>query len=155
VVRRLLGGVLMAYAALSGRMGRPAWVGSLGEGLPLACASCASGFLGGAYNTNGPPLILYGASSPEWSGPGREERFKAFLQTFFFVQSASIFVVRALAGALAAESVRLLPWAMPAMFFALALGWRRPHATGERFRRRLKILIFLLGLMLLAPLPGS
>jgi hypothetical protein len=115
----------------------------------MTAAACASGFLGGAYNTNGPPLILYGASSPEWSGDGREGRFKAFLQAFFFIQSLAIIAFRFAAGAMAPEAVAMLWWTLPILLGTIAFFWRRPQATGARFQRQVRLMILALGVALL------
>jgi len=56
-------------------------------------AGFAAGILGGAYNTNGPPVVIYGAMRG-W-GP---ERFRATLQGFFFPVGIMILLGHYLAG---------------------------------------------------------
>ncbi len=78
----LLGVFLIAYAlyALSGlqlpELHHPAWAYSLGF---------LSGLIGSAYNTGGPPVIIYG-NCRRWS----PAEFKANLQGFFLVNSLAI-----------------------------------------------------------------
>ena len=80
----VLGVLLIAYAlyALSGlqlpELHHPAWAYSLGF---------LSGLIGSAYNTGGPPVIIYG-NCRRWS----PAEFKANLQGFFLVNSIALVI---------------------------------------------------------------
>ena len=80
----VLGAILIAYAvyALSGlqlpELHHPAWAYSLGF---------LSGLFSSAYNTGGPPVILYG-NCRRWS----PAEFKANLQGYFLVNSVALVI---------------------------------------------------------------
>ena len=81
VVKGVLAGVIMAFAAssLAGR-----WQPHLrsdSRGWLLTCGFCA-GVLGGAYGMNGPPLVIYG-SMRRWAA----QQFRATLQAYFLPAS--------------------------------------------------------------------
>ncbi|MFQ5856424.1 MAG: hypothetical protein ACE5LU_12350, partial [Anaerolineae bacterium] len=75
VVKRLLGLILIAYACytlahpVTPRLSSRRWVYPVGF---------VAGCLGGAYNTPGPPVIVYG-SLRQWP----KQEFRAMLQAFF------------------------------------------------------------------------
>jgi len=86
----VLGLVLIGYAIYTlfnfhlPELRHPAWAFALG---------LISGVLGGAYNTAGPPVIVYG-NCRRWP-PGE---FKANLQGFFLIGSLSVAVGHAISG---------------------------------------------------------
>lgn len=57
-----------------------------------ALAGFLSGLLGGAFNTSGPPMIIY-ADTQKWE----PQRFRSNLQGYFIVSSAQVLVNHALA----------------------------------------------------------
>jgi uncharacterized membrane protein YfcA len=81
VVKGVLAGVIMAFAAYSLARHSHQMLRSDNRGWLLACGFCA-GVLGGAYGMNGPPLVIYG-SMRRW--PARE--FRATLQAYFLPAS--------------------------------------------------------------------
>ncbi len=100
-----------------------------------------AGMLGGAYNTSGPPVILYGHAR-RWE----PARFKGNLQGFFLVNN--LFV---LTGHLLGRNLTPLVWKTYASLLpvlglgivgGLALGRK---VDGERFRRLVVILLGVLG----------
>ncbi len=104
-----------------------------------------AGALGGAYNTSGPPVILYGHARG-W--PPAE--FKANLQAFFLVSSSAVFAAHLLAGDIGAATWQQAAAAVP----ALALGlWGGSRAAAflppERFRKMVLAALALLGLKML------
>jgi uncharacterized membrane protein YfcA len=136
-----LGVVLIAYAlyALSGfrlpRVEGKAW--ALGTGF-------IGGVLGGAYNTPGPPMIMY-ADCRRWP----PDVFKGNLQAFFVQNSVIVLIGHWLSGNLtAATSAHFLsglPWLAGGLVAGLAMDrWISP----EIFRKVVLVLLVIMGLRL-------
>ena len=87
-----------------------------------------SGILGGAYNTNGPPLVIYGTLQG-WS----PEQFRATLQGAFFFGNILITGGHAAAGLWTREVWTLYLYGLPLVFAAIFLG----RAVNARVPRRL------------------
>ena len=143
VDERLTGGVLgvviagyALYALADLRLPHldgPAW--AWGAGL-------LAGMLGGAYNTSGPPVIIYG-DCRRWP----RDEFKSNLQGFFILISAAVLVSHLVKGTITADIVRYGLYAMPGMVAAMLLGfasdrWLSPPA----FRRVVLLLLVVMGL---------
>jgi uncharacterized membrane protein YfcA len=75
------------------------------------------GVLGGAYNTNGPPVIIYGKLAG-WS----PDRFRATLQSYFMPTATFIFIGHGLAGSWTREILSLFVFAFPLILLAIVLG---------------------------------
>jgi uncharacterized protein len=82
-------------------------------------AGFISGILGGAYNTNGPPVIIYGMLA-RWS----PERFRATLQGCFLPTALMIMVSQAASGLWTANVLRLFAYSLPFILLAVFLGNR-------------------------------
>jgi len=80
-------------------------------------AGLMAGILGGAYNTTGPPVILYG-NCKDW--PPAE--FKSNLQGFFLVSSLFITISHALAGNFTPTVWRYYLWTLPAIAVGILAG---------------------------------
>ena len=80
-------------------------------------AGFLGGLLGGAYNTSGPPMILY-ADTQAWT----PERFKSNLQGYFIVNSVQVLIGHYLAGNFRPEVLFWLPYAIPAILAGLLAG---------------------------------
>jgi len=87
-----------------------------------------SGILGGAYNTNGPPLVIYGTLQG-WA----PEQFRATLQGAFFFANVLIMSGHALAGLWTAQVWTLFLYAVPAILAAIFIG----RAINSHIPRRL------------------
>lgn len=109
-----LGIVLIVYAAYALTGKRLPRVNHFS--LPLL-AGFLGGLLGGAYNTSGPPVILY-SNTQDWS----PERFKSNLQGYFIVNSAQVLIGHYLAGNFRPEVLDWLPYAIPAVGIGLLAG---------------------------------
>lgn len=79
----------------------------------------AAGVLGGAYNTNGPPVVVYGALR-RWP----PESFRATLQGCFVLTGLMILVGHGLAGLWTPLVLQLYLAALPAVLLAVYLGAR-------------------------------
>ncbi len=137
-----LGVVLVGYAlyALLGlrlpRLERPLWA---------YLAGLLGGVLGGAYNTSGPPVILY-ADCQGWPPPV----FKSNLQGYFLFSSLVVVTGHALGGSFTPEVWRLFWLSLPPIAVGLVAGmsldrWLSPAA----FRRVVQALLIVMGVRLM------
>lgn len=101
-----------------------------------------SGMLGGAFNTNGPPLIVYG----DWLR-WPKARFKALLQGVFLVNGSLILIGHAVAGHLGTHMLPYAAVALPGILLGLWTGHRIDrHIPPHQFRATVLALLFLMGL---------
>ena len=103
-------------------------------------AGIVSGLFGGAFNTGGPPLILYGSASA-WPPPA----FRANLQVVFLFTSALQLTVLTRAGFIDAQTLRSTAIALPALFLGAGLG---TLCTRSLASRRFRLLVWALLLVL-------
>lgn len=142
LVKRLLGVILIAYSAYSlwrplSERAAPGWW--------VYPAGFLAGCLGGAYNTPGPPVILYGSLS----GMPRD-RFRAVLQTLFLASGLMVATGHLVAGHVTANVVHYYVYALPALVAGVLAGARVDRNIDRAmFRRLVTVLILVLGLVLL------
>jgi len=106
-------------------------------------AGFLAGMLGGAYNTAGPPVILY-ADTQDWP----PERFKSNLQGFFLVTSVQILLGHYIAGNYQPDVLRWLPYAIPAILIGLlAGGLLDKRIPPLMFRRIVLVMLIVMGLV--------
>jgi uncharacterized membrane protein YfcA len=100
-----------------------------------------AGMLGGAYNTSGPPVIVYG-NCRRWGAA----EFKSNLQGFFVVTSLVIAAGHAWNGNLTPEVWRYFLWAIPAMAVGMIAGTSLDrYIKPETFRRIVLVLLIIMG----------
>jgi hypothetical protein len=143
LVKMVLGGVLAlfsAYNLLSPRLPRlPSENYAFGFGF-------VAGILGGAYNINGPPAVIYG-SLREWP-PGQ---FRATLQAFFLPTGFMIMMGHGLAGLWTWQVVQYYLVVLPLIFGAIWLGHKMNRRIPvARFAKLVYLFLFIIGLTLLA-----
>jgi uncharacterized membrane protein YfcA len=101
-----------------------------GEGTSYAFG-LASGILGGAYNSNGPPIVIYGALR-RWAPAS----FRATLQGVFLPTNLLVIVGHVLAGLTTPTVVKLygisLPFMLGATLLGMYLGKRIPKGQFNR-----------------------
>ncbi len=139
----ILGCVIVAFSMFSlvtpsrGELKHQRW--AFGFGL-------LAGVLGGAYNTNGPPLVVYGTLK-RWT----PEEFRATLQGYFFPAGLLIITCHAAGGFWSHEVFRLYLLSLPVMGVALVAG-RALHRVvlKGKFDRYVHVLLIALGLYLIA-----
>ncbi len=141
LVTRVLGLILFAYGLYTLlRRGAPRplsqrWVYPSGF---------LAGCLGGAYNTPGPPVIVYG-SMRQWP----KGEFRAVLQSLFFFNAILVVASHLVARHLTAGVLRYYLYALPALLLGIGAGAildrRVDHA---RFRTLVTAMIVALGLVL-------
>lgn len=104
-----------------------------------------AGILGAAYNTNGPPVVIYGTLR-RWP----PVRFRATLQGYFLPSFIFIAISHGLGGLWTFEVARLYALALPAILAATFLGGKlNKHIPADRFARFLYIALIGLGVLLL------
>ncbi|HEY72487.1 MAG TPA: sulfite exporter TauE/SafE family protein [Thermoflexia bacterium] len=141
IIRPLLGLVLIAYAVY--RLIRPAGARACSPRW-VYLAGFVAGCLGGAYNTPGPPVILYG-SLRRWP----RQKFRAVLQTFFFFNGALVVASHYAAHRLTPAVLTFYAYAAPALLLGILAGSRiDSRLNHDRFRAIVTAMILLLGLSL-------
>ncbi len=141
IIKPLLGVVLTAYAAY--RLINPSGTRRCSQRWAYPVGFVA-GCLGGAYNTSGPPVIVYG-SLRQWP----KEEFRAVLQAFFFVNG--LFTV---ASHYVTHHLTTMVWtfygcAVPALLLGVFVGCRiDSRLKRDRFRAIVTAMILALGISL-------
>lgn len=108
-------------------------------------AGLVGGTLGGAFNTGGPPAILY-ATAGRWA-PGA---FKANLQGFFLLVTVLQVVLFASAGLITPRLLEMDLVALPALVVGVGIGIRVSRSVDPAlFRRIILVLLLVLGSSLL------
>jgi uncharacterized membrane protein YfcA len=115
-----------------------------GEGTSYAFG-LASGILGAAYNSNGPPIVIYGALR-RWP----PESFRATLQGVFLPTNAMVIVAHAVAGLTTPTVLKLYGYSLPFMVGATLLGMYlgRRIPTGQ-FSRIVYGFLVVMGVLLI------
>ena len=138
----ILGIILVGYSlyALSGlrlpELKNKAW--AYGAGF-------IGGLLGGAYNTPGPPVIMY-ASCKKWE----PDVFKGNLQSFFVQNSIIVVLGHWISGSFTSDILSLfwrgLPWLVAGIFAGL---WMDRSLSPALFRKLVFVLLIVTGLRLI------
>jgi len=141
-------GLVLVFYAIYGLVGprlapphNPRWI--YGFGFLAGC-------LGGAYNTSGPPIIVYG-DMIGWS----RSAFKSNLQGLFLVMSLLITSAHFLSGNINDRVFSYGLWALPGVVLAIWLGIWSDHIIPQaQFKRLVLVGLLGLGLGLLRPVVG-
>ena len=105
----------------------------------------ASGVLAGAYNTGGPPLVIYGTSLG-WNS----EQFKANLQALFMLNSFLVIILHIIAGHVDLLVLENLLISLPVIAVGTALGfWLSRYVNEALFRKGVLALLIIVGVHLL------
>ena len=104
-----------------------------------------SGLLGGAYNTSGPPIVVYG-NCRGWDAA----QFKSNLSSFFVINSLFVTASHFFSGNFTADVTRTILLCLPATVLGFILGqymdrWLDPR----RFRKIVLVLLIILGIRLM------
>ncbi len=109
-----------------------------------------SGALGGAYNTNGPPIIIYG-SLREWN----PQEFRLLLQGIFLPTNLMIIIFHGLAGLWTGLVFQYFFISLPFIFIAILVGRRlNKIIPKERFVKYVYVFLLLIALVLLGDTIG-
>ena len=145
VMHLLLGIVLVGYGLYN--LLRPGLPALRHEGWAFPFGLVA-GILGSAYNTSGPPVIIYGTMR-RWP----PDTFRATLQGFFLVNSLMIVTSHGLAGLWTATVWEMVLWSLPTLLLGIVAGIavqrRIPDAS---FGRLVYALLVALGVIFLLSL---
>ncbi|KXK51420.1 MAG: sulfite exporter TauE/SafE family protein [Chloroflexota bacterium] len=138
----ILGVVVAGYGAYSltrphmPRIANPRWSYLFGG---------ASGLLSGAFNTGGPPYVVYGATQG-WT----PSEFKANIQGAFIVNTPIVIASHALNGRYTPQVFEVAAVATVAMLGGLLAGmWLDRFISPQGFRRAVQIALIVLGLSLI------
>lgn len=144
VMHVVLGGVLIGYGAYN--LLRPGLPPLHNEGWAFPVGFVA-GILGSAYNTSGPPVIIYGAMR-RWS----PDVFRATLQGFFLVNGVMIAAGHAMAGLWTAQVLWLTLLTLPGLMVGMAAGIVvQRRISPAAFSRVVYVLLVVLGGVFLLP----
>ncbi len=144
----VLGAGILAYAGY----------GLLGPRLPVLTTEraaipfgLAAGVLGGAYNINGPAIVIY-ATLRRWPPAA----FRATLQGYFLLTNALIMAGHCAAGLWTRPVLQLFLWSLPVVLAAVLAGERLGRMIPPaRFERAVYGLLAILAVVLLVrTLPG-
>jgi uncharacterized membrane protein YfcA len=104
-----------------------------------------AGIIGGAYNTSGPPVIMYG-NCRGW----QTEEFKSNLQGFFIISSLAIVIGHAWNNSLTPEVWHYFWLSIPATVIGIIAGTSLDRYTNpETFRKIVLILLVMIGIRLI------
>lgn len=116
--------------------------------LPAAWAPAfglTAGILGGAYNTAGPPMVIFGTLR-RWPA----ERFRANLQSYFLLGGTTVLMMHISRGAVTSDVIRLSAMCVPLTIVAALIGHRLTKSVStEQFIRVVHVCLLLIGTMLL------
>jgi uncharacterized membrane protein YfcA len=102
-----------------------------------------AGLLHGAYNTGGPPLVIYG-NSQQW----QPRAFKSNLQSLFFINGFLALATHFATGHITGHILLQYLIAIPIVIIAQQLGFSLDkHINPERFRKVVQVLLLVLGLL--------
>ncbi len=117
---------------------RPSW----GYGFGLA-----SGILSGAYNTGGPPMVIYGTCL-RWDSA----RFKANLQALLIVNSLLVIAAHVAAGHVDAVVMQNVAVGLPMVAVGTVSGfWLSRYVKEASFRKVVLVALLIIGVRLLLP----
>jgi uncharacterized membrane protein YfcA len=104
-----------------------------------------AGILGGAYNTNGPPIVIY-SSLKKWN----PQNFRATLQGYFFTTGILVIIGHGLSGNFTNEVLRYCLYCLPLVLIAIVLGaFFNKKFSPEKFHKYIYIILVILGTMLI------
>ena len=138
----LLGILLVGYSIyslLQLRLPKLEWPGwAVGFGF-------AAGLMGGAYNTGGPPVIIY-ANCRQWL----PAEFKSNLLAFFLVNSVVAFISHLLSGHYTTTVGQYYLLALPGILVGLIAGFSlEPYVSPALFRKVVLVILIVLGIQLI------
>jgi uncharacterized membrane protein YfcA len=110
-----------------------------------------SGILGGAYNTNGPPIIIYGKMK-RWE----PEKFRAILQSVFLPTNLCIIIGQAGTGFWTESVVKYVVFCIPVIVIGtITGGFINKRMSKEGFAKYVDYILIVIGVMLLVNTLGK
>lgn len=139
IIVKFLGFILIAYAVYGlfqfkmPELKHPLWAFLVG---------LISGIIGGAYNTVGPPVIIYG-NCRRW--PPKE--FKSNLQGYFMITSSVIVLGHSISGNLTVDIWKYFLLSAPALILGVIAGVSLDNVINPKlFRKIVLVLLLVMGL---------
>ena len=140
-IKAILGILLIAFGLYNLMTPKLPTLGS--ENLAFVFGLIA-GVLGGAYNTSGPPVVVYGTLRG-WS----PDRFRSTLQAYFLLTGGMILISHGLAGLWTPTVLRLYAYALPFILLAIFLGGKANKVlSAGRFNRLIYVSLIVMGALL-------
>ena len=142
IVRIVLGAILIGYGLYNLIAPRLPYLRSEALSWPFGLAS---GILGGAFNSNGPPIVIYG-SLRRWP----PESFRATLQSVFLPTNLMVIASHALAGLWTRNVLTLYAYSLPPMLLATLIGIRfGKRIPKEQFHKIVNGFLVAMGVLLI------
>jgi uncharacterized protein len=139
----VLATVVLVFSIWSLRSGTNLRIKSSLWSIPFGAAA---GILGGAYNTAGPPLVVYGTLRG-WT----PHEFRATLQGYFLVAGTFVLIVHCVGGTVTGQVVQYFAWSIPLIIAASVIGRKiADRIPQEKFVKVIHIVLLIVGLNLLA-----
>ncbi len=142
LVLAFLGILLVVYALYSLLAPRLPYIRNPNWGFGIGLVS---GTLGGAYNTSGPPFVIYGMSR-QWPPP----EFKGNMQVLLMTNTIAATVAHAVASHYSPEIGRFYLLSLPAIALGTVLGfWVDNRINAILFRRIVLVMLLIIGVRLI------
>lgn len=143
LMKSLLGAVLILYGIYN--LFKPQLIKiSSGPG-PAFFFGFIAGILGGAYNTNGPPVVIYGRLR-RWA----PDHFRATMQSYLLPTGFLILMGHGLSGLWTTQVFRYYVLSLPTVFSAIYLGGKAHNAMAQKhFDRFVNIALICMGAALI------
>jgi hypothetical protein len=142
VALTVLGAIISGYALYAlfepkpPELNHPAWAAVFG---------LLAGLLGGAYNTSGPPVVVYG-NARRWS----PAEFKSHLQGFFLLNSVLVVAGHLISGNYTAPVWQHYLIALPGLALGIFLGVSLDRRINPQiFRKLVLVMLLVVGLKML------
>ncbi len=104
-----------------------------------------AGLLGGAYNTNGPPVVMYGVLK-RWP----PKRFRATLQGYFLPANILVVTGHGIGGLWNSTIWQFFFYSLPLVLLAIFIGRKiNRRFSADRFAKFLYVILIFLGMLLL------
>lgn len=104
-----------------------------------------AGVLGGAYNTNGPPIVIY-SSLKKWN----PQNFRATLQGYFFTTGILLVISHGIAGNYTNQVLTYFAYCLPVVLVAVIIGAKlNKKIPIIRFHKYIYMILIFLGFMLI------
>ena len=104
-----------------------------------------SGILGGAYNTNGPPIIIYGKLK-NWDS----QNFRAILQSIFLPTNFFILIGQGSIGLINSSVISYFVCSIPLVLIGTYLGGiLNIKLSKEKFKKIIDIMLIIIGIVLI------
>ncbi len=104
-----------------------------------------AGIFGGAYNTNGPPIVIYGVLK-NWSA----ENFRATLQGYFLPTGLMIVIGHGISGLWTNVVWHYYLLSLPVIIVAVLIGHKvNERLASEKFKLLVNVFLILIGILLI------